>query len=208
MRLRIPPGVVARLAPPLLGGLASTWRYDTPLHPLAPDVKARRQAAVIVCWHEELLPLLWRHRHLGIAVVVSVARDGQYLADAAERLGYRLVRGSSRRHRTQALLGAYRALEEGTSVCFTPDGPVGPRRVAKPGAVAAAQKAGVPILPLRAEVSRAWRFRSWDRFVLPKPFARISVRYGEPFHVAEGPAGLEEGIRRMQEALNLLGPVA
>jgi lysophospholipid acyltransferase (LPLAT)-like uncharacterized protein len=204
MKLRIPPRVVARVAPPLLGALASTWRYETPLHPLTPEVQARRLTVVIACWHEELLPLLWRHRELGIAAVVSVARDGQYLADAMARLGYRLVRGSSRRHRTQALLGAVRALAEGTSVCFTPDGPVGPRRVAKAGAVAAAQKAGVPIVPLRARVSSAWRFRSWDRFVLPKPFARIAVRYGEPFEVGPGEAGLEEGVRRMQEALNVL----
>jgi hypothetical protein len=205
MRLRLQPAFVARIAPPALRLLGATWRFDATLPEGADDVLERRRAVVIVLWHEELLPILWHHRGLGISAVVSVARDGQYLADAAGRLGYDLIRGSSRRGATQALLGALRALEERRSVAFTPDGPIGPRRVAKAGAAAAAQRAGVPMVPIRAEVSRAWRFRSWDRFVLPKPFARIRIRYGEPITVGEGDAGLERGVRELQEALNLLG---
>jgi lysophospholipid acyltransferase (LPLAT)-like uncharacterized protein len=205
VKLKRPPAFVARLAPAFLRVVGATWRVEATLPEVAGDVLARRRAVVIVLWHEELLPILWHHRGLGISAVVSVARDGQYLADAASRLGYDLIRGSSRRGATQALLGALRALEERRSVAFTPDGPIGPRRVAKAGAVAAAQRAGVPVVPIRAEVSRAWRFRSWDRFVLPKPFARIRIRYGSPIEVAAGDEGIEQGVRAMQEALNLLG---
>jgi len=205
MKLKLPPAFVARIAPAILRVLGATWRFDARLPDGAEDVLARRRAVVIVLWHEELLPILWRHRGLGISAVVSVARDGQYLAEAAGRLGYELIRGSSRRGATQALLGALRALEERRSVAFTPDGPIGPRRVAKMGAAAAAQRAGVPILPIRATVSRAWRFNSWDRFVLPKPFARIAIRYGEPIDVGAGDEGLERGVAALQEALNLLG---
>jgi lysophospholipid acyltransferase (LPLAT)-like uncharacterized protein len=61
------------------------------------------------------------------------------------------------------------------------------------------------MVPIRAEVSRAWRFRSWDRFVLPKPFARIRIRYGAPIDVGPGEEGLARGVRDVQEALNLLG---
>ena len=205
MKLKLPPAFVARIAPLFLRGLGATWRFEATLPEGASDVLERRRAVVIALWHEELLPILWQHRGLGISAVVSVARDGQYLADAAGRMGYDLIRGSSRRGAAQALLGALRALEERRSVAFTPDGPIGPRRVAKAGAVAAAQRAGVPIVPIRAEVARAWRFRSWDRFVLPKPFSRIRIRYGTPIDVGPGDEGLEQGVRAMQEALNLLG---
>jgi len=205
VKLKLPPAFVARIAPAVLRVLGATWRFDARLPEGAADVLARRRAIVIVLWHEELLPILWQHRGLGISAVVSVARDGQYLAEAAGRLGYELIRGSSRRGAAQALLGAVRALEERRSVAFTPDGPIGPRRVAKAGAAAAAQRAGVPILPIRAAVSRAWRFNSWDRFVLPKPFARIGIRYGTPIDVEPGDDGLERGVAALQEALNLLG---
>lgn len=205
MKVRLPPAFVARLAPAILRVLGATWRFDAQLPEGAADVIARRRAVVIVLWHEELLPILWRHRGLGISAVVSVARDGQYLADAAERLGYDLIRGSSRRGAAKALLGSLRALEERRSVAFTPDGPIGPRRIAKAGAAAAAQRAGVPIIPIRASVSRAWRFNSWDRFVLPKPFATIGIRYGEQIEVGPGDEGIERAVAAMQEALNLLG---
>lgn len=205
MKLKLPPAFVARIAPAVMRVLGATWRVEATLPEGADEVLERRRAVVIVLWHEELLPILWQHRGLGISAVVSIARDGQYLADAAGRLGYDVIRGSSRRGATQALLGALRALEERRSVAFTPDGPIGPRRVAKAGAAAAAQRAGVPMLPIRAEVSRAWRFRSWDRFVLPKPFARIRIRYGAPIDVGPGDEGLERGVRDVQEALNLLG---
>lgn len=205
MRVKLPPAFVARIAPALLKVLGATWRFDAVLPEGAADVIERRRAVVIVLWHEELLPILWHHRGLGISAVVSIARDGQYLAEAAGRLGYELIRGSSRRGATQALLGALRALEERRSVAFTPDGPIGPRRVAKAGAVAAAQRAGVPVVPIRATVTRAWRFGSWDRFVLPKPFARIGIRYGAPLEIGPGDEGIERGVVAVQEALNLLG---
>jgi lysophospholipid acyltransferase (LPLAT)-like uncharacterized protein len=205
VKLKLPPAFVARVAPAVMRVLGATWRFDATLPEGADDVLQRRRAVVIVLWHEELLPILWRHRGLGISAVVSIARDGQYLADAAGRLGYDLIRGSSRRGATQALLGALRALEERRSVAFTPDGPIGPRRVAKAGAAAAAQRAGVPIVPIRAVVSRAWRFKSWDRFVVPKPFARVGIRYGELIDVGPGEDGLARAVTAMEEALNLLG---
>jgi lysophospholipid acyltransferase (LPLAT)-like uncharacterized protein len=156
---------------------------------------------LFVLWHESLLPLLWRHRKQGIAIVVSEARDGEYLASYAESIGYRLVRGSSTRGAARALLGAVRELKAGHPVAFTPDGPRGPRREVKQGVVAAAQRAGVRILPIHADADRAWRFASWDRFMLPKPFARVRVAYGEPFGIAGGDEGLVQGLERTRVAM-------
>ena len=101
-----------------------------------------RGPLLVLLWHDALLPLLWYHRGRGVVVVVSRARDGQYLVDQAHRLGYRTVEGSSHRGGVQAMRGALRALNEGAIVAITPDGPRGPRRVIKPGGLAAAQAAG------------------------------------------------------------------
>jgi lysophospholipid acyltransferase (LPLAT)-like uncharacterized protein len=161
-----------------------------------------RRPVVFLLWHEALLPLLWQHRQQAIAIVVSEARDGQYLADLARSLGYRAVRGSSTRGAARALLGAVRELEAGHAVAFTPDGPRGPRRELKPGVVAAAQRGGAMIVPLHAEVDRAWRLHSWDRFIIPKPAARVRVVYGRPFEVAPGDAGLSRGMTEARQRLD------
>ncbi|MEO6056134.1 MAG: lysophospholipid acyltransferase family protein [Gemmatimonadales bacterium] len=153
-----------------------------------------RRPHVFLLWHEVLLPLLWQHRRQSIVIVVSEARDGQYLADFAASLGYRAVRGSSTRGGARALLGAVRDLQAGSAVAFTPDGPRGPRRELKPGVVAAAQRGGGTIVPLHAEADRAWRLDSWDRLVIPKPGARVRIVYGRPFEVAPGAEGLAAGL--------------
>ena len=138
---------------------------------------AARRPHVFLLWHEALLPLLWQHRRQSITIVVSEARDGQYLAEFAAALGYRAVRGSSTRGAARALLGAVRELRSGYAVAFTPDGPRGPRREMKPGVVAAAQRGGGVVVPLHAEADRAWRLDSWDRFMIPLPFAAVDLDF-------------------------------
>ncbi|NNG17151.1 MAG: lysophospholipid acyltransferase family protein [Gemmatimonadales bacterium] len=204
MKLRISPSVAQAIGGPLISALARTWRVETVHEERWRPLYEARQPHLFMCWHECLLPLLWRHRRQSIVIVVSEARDGQYLADFAGRLGYRLVRGSSSRGATRALLGAVRELKAGRVVAFTPDGPRGPRRELKPGVVAAAQRGGGTIVPLHASTDRAWRLRSWDRFVVPKPFARVRVTYGVPFTVTPGQAGIEAGCRVANAALDEL----
>jgi len=156
---------------------------------------------VFLLWHEALLPLLWQHRGQGVAIVVSEARDGQYLSDLAASLGYHAVRGSSTRGGARALLGAVRELQAGCSIAFTPDGPRGPRRELKPGVIAAAQRGGAVIVPIHAEADRAWRLHSWDRLMIPQPLARVLITYGRPFGIKTGEAGFAEGLE--QAALRL-----
>jgi lysophospholipid acyltransferase (LPLAT)-like uncharacterized protein len=83
----------------------------------------------------------------------------------------------------------------------TPDGPRGPAERVKPGVVAAAQHAGVPIIPATARLSRAWRLASWDRFCIPKPFATIEVVYGAPLDVGSGKEGLRAGVAAVEAGL-------
>jgi lysophospholipid acyltransferase (LPLAT)-like uncharacterized protein len=178
-----------------MGLLARTWRVGTEHEERWRPLYESRRPHVFLLWHEVLLPLLWHHRDQGIAIVVSENRDGQYLTDFALALGYRAVRGSSSRGAARALLGAVRELQAGRAVAFTPDGPRGPRRELKPGVVAAAQRGGGVIVPIHARADRAWRVRSWDRVLVPKPAARITVTYGRPFEVEPGDQALANGLR-------------
>jgi lysophospholipid acyltransferase (LPLAT)-like uncharacterized protein len=191
----VPPAAARGVAAPVMRLLAGTWRVRTEHEDRWRPLYEAKRPHVFLLWHEALLPLLWHHRRQGIAIVVSENRDGQYLADFALKLGYRAVRGSSSRGAARALLGAVRELRAGRSVAFTPDGPRGPRRALKPGVVAAAQRGGGVIVPIHARADRAWRLDSWDRFLIPKPAARVTVVYGRPFQVEPGDGGLATGLR-------------
>jgi lysophospholipid acyltransferase (LPLAT)-like uncharacterized protein len=207
VRLRVSPRAVRAYAIPAIRLLARTWRIRTEQEERWRGLVAAGRTHVFLLWHEALLPLLWHHRNQGVVIVVSEAREGQYLADLGAVLGYRLVRGSSTRGASRALLGAVRELQAGHSVAFTPDGPRGPRRELKPGVVAAAQRAGAAIIPVHAEANRAWRLHSWDRFMIPKPAARVTVRYGRPFEVAPGESGLGDGLAEAESRLQEIAGV-
>jgi len=201
VKLKLPPAATRVVAGPALRVLAASWRIATVDESRWRALYEARRPHVFLLWHEVLLPLLWQHRHQSIAIVVSEARDGQYLADFAASLGYRTVRGSSTRGAARALLGAVRELLAGHAVAFTPDGPRGPRRELKPGVVAAAQRGGAIIVPLHAEADRAWRLHSWDRFMIPKPGARVRIVYGRPFEVGPGDTGVAGGLVDAEERL-------
>jgi lysophospholipid acyltransferase (LPLAT)-like uncharacterized protein len=202
VRLKLSSGAVRKLAGPAIRILASSWRIQLRHEEPWRRIYQARLPHVFLLWHEALLPLLWQHQDQGIAIVVSEAREGQYLADFATSLGYRTLYGSSTRRGARALLGAVRELQAGHAVAFTPDGPRGPRRQVKPGVVAAAQRSGALVVPIHAEADRAWRLHSWDRFMIPKPFARVWITYGDPFEVAAGEDGLAVGVARATASLD------
>jgi lysophospholipid acyltransferase (LPLAT)-like uncharacterized protein len=199
VKLTIPPRLAALLGAPVLALLARSWRVEAIREERWRAPLEAGRPHVFLLWHDALLPLLWHHRGRGVTIVVSEAQDGQYLAAYARRIGYREARGSSTRGGVRALVGAVKALRAGTAVAFTPDGPRGPRREFKGGVLLAAQKGGAVVVPLHAAADRAWRLRSWDRFLVPKPFARVRIAYGPTFEVAPGPEGLEAA-RRAAEA--------
>lgn len=141
-------------------------------------------------WHGQMLPILWQHRDQGIAILISEHRDGEIIAQVAARLGCRSIRGSTSRGGSRALLALARELEDGRDAAITPDGPRGPARSFAPGALVAAQRSGKPLLLVGVHAASAWTLRSWDGFIIPKPFSRVTVAYGGPMHVsADGPRG-------------------
>lgn len=184
------------IGPPVIKALASTWRFrETGKENWKPPF-------IFVLWHSRILPLFALHKGEGMVLLISRHRDGGYIADLGEQWGYRTVRGSTRRGGEAALLGVVRALQEGAVVAITPDGPRGPALRVKPGAIAAAQHAGVPIIAAGARPSSAWYFNSWDRMCLPKPFSVIDVAYGPPIQIAGGEAGLRQGVEAVTRSLH------
>ena len=139
---------------------------------------------VFVFWHGQLLPLVHYHRHEGAVVLVSEHADGEYITRVIERNGFGTVRGSSTRGGTKGLKGLIRAARSGKDLALTPDGPRGPAGDFKPGALAVAQVTGLPVIPVAVGASSGWRFRSWDGFLVPRPFARIAIHYGDPVLIA------------------------
>lgn len=146
-------------------------------------MRAAGRGFIFSLWHGQLLPLLAHHRDEGARVLISEHRDGEIIARIAESLGFRTVRGSTTRGGARALLAMCDALERGEEIAITPDGPRGPAHVFAPGALIAAHRAGVPIVPVGVAVSSAWRLRSWDAFAIPKPFTRVTIAYGAPLTV-------------------------
>jgi lysophospholipid acyltransferase (LPLAT)-like uncharacterized protein len=164
--------------------LGRTWRIRTIHQEIFDTVIRDRRPVVFTLWHGQMLPLLYRHRDRGVVVLISEHKDGEIIARIAERLGFGTMRGSTSRGAGRALVGLVRSLSEGRAVAVTPDGPRGPARSFAPGALVAAQRAGAPIVPLGVSASRAWRLRSWDRFLIPKPFSKVTISYGEPTMVS------------------------
>jgi lysophospholipid acyltransferase (LPLAT)-like uncharacterized protein len=196
VKLRWAEPVLTALGPPLIKTLAASWRFrESGFIQWQPPF-------IFVLWHSRILPLLALHKREGVVLLISRHRDGGYLADLSESWGYRSVRGSTQRGGEAGLLGIVRALEGGATVALTPDGPRGPAGRVQPGAVAAAQHAGVPIVAAGARTSSAWYLRSWDRMCIPKPFAAIDVEYSAPIHVAAGKDGLRAGIAAVQRTLH------
>lgn len=179
------------VGPGFLAGLGRSWRFRE-LDPTGQAASSRHRAGegVYALWHAQQLPLTLRHRTENVAVIVSQHRDGEIISRMVEGIGYRTIRGSSTRGGSEALRQLTRAASEGHSLAITTDGPQGPPRQCKPGAVLAAARTGFPIIPAAAAAVHAWTFSSWDRFFVPKPGSVVYLSYGDPIHV---PADLDTG---------------
>lgn len=146
---------------------------------------------VYCMWHRSLLSVAWLFRKRKIAILISPSFDGELIARTIHRVGYSPVRGSSSRGGAAGLLGMQRALETGNCnyAAFTADGPRGPVYVAKPGGIKLAETVGGGVGIFYAAPLRAWKLRSWDGFLIPKPFTKIIFRWEPPVPV---PAAFDE----------------
>lgn len=182
IRERLVLGLTQSLAPYLIRGIYSSLRFEIMGDHNQSTWQAGRPV-VFITWHGRILPLLYLYRDRDVVMLVSQHRDGEYLARVGNRLGYDAVRGSSTRGGYEALRELARKVEDGKSLAITPDGPQGPREKLKPGALQVARLTGAPVIPVAAGCRQAWWVEGWDRFLIPKPFARVKVAIGAPLYI-------------------------
>jgi lysophospholipid acyltransferase (LPLAT)-like uncharacterized protein len=155
---RLTLAIVPRLASLLIRLLGCTLRFEDHAAPGVTPGNRIPGPTVFAFWHRSLLIAAYRFRNLGIAILISRSFDGELIARTVELLGFKAIRGSSSR-----------------------GGPKGPAMVAKPGTAQLAQLVGAPVGSFYLLPDRAWELKSWDRFLIPKPFARVRITW--PAHV-------------------------
>jgi len=167
----------------------------------------RNQPVIFAIWHNRLLmlprvfdPSFPTRQSYGL---ISASRDGDFIANWIERSGYGTIRGSSSRKGVIALRQLMDTLAANGNVLFTPDGPRGPVYAVSQGVIFLAQTSGATIVPIHMEYSSCWRMKSWDRFVVPKPFATLRAIFGEPIRIAplSEPEQFETERLRLQGAM-------
>jgi lysophospholipid acyltransferase (LPLAT)-like uncharacterized protein len=200
---RIALAIVPRVVALLLRLLNRTLRYEDVVESGA--APATPPALQVWCfWHRCLIPCAcYFHGKFQPAVLISQSFDGELIARIIERLGFLTARGSSTRSGGSGLFALAKAVERGNPAVFTADGPRGPIYKAKPGAIKLAQVTGYDIGIFYAHPEKAWQLRSWDRFLIPKPFSRVAISWGRNVEVppTDDPVTLEAKRLEVEEAL-------
>jgi hypothetical protein len=182
---RIVLGVVPRLVWALLRVVSLTWRFEVIAEegatPLLQGLGAG--AEIFAFWHQCVLPCTVYFPRSHATILISRSFDGELITRILEMFGFHAVRGSSSRGAREGLLGLKQVIESGKPAIFTADGPRGPIYQTKMGPIKLAQMTGARIGCFHLEPERAWVMRSWDRFLVPKPFTRIVVSWARWTHV-------------------------
>lgn len=181
--------LLAVLGPPLLRILSRTWRVEVLGADHLESVLAHQKGHFMALWHGRMIVGLAYHadtlgKRADIHALVSPSGDGNVSQALLTGFRYKIVRGSSRKRGAKAVREMLELLSRGSVIIITPDGPRGPRHSMSPGLIWMAKATGHPIIPCGFVCDHAWRARSWDRFTIPKPRARVVLVYGEPVEVA------------------------
>ena len=174
-----------KIIPPLAYNLIklSNQSYQLEVEGWEPVKKALAEGESLVfsSWHGKSWVPAYFLRNLGIYALTSLSRDGGYMTEILHRLGWKTVRGSSSRGASRSLLALYRKLKEGESTALTPDGPTGPIYEVKAGIIFLQEKAGSLLVPIGVDAGWKKNFASWDNYLLPLPFSKTALVFGEPF---------------------------
>ena len=137
---------------------------------------------LLCCWHQQFFSVIRHFKTYAIyhpSLMISQSKDGNIISGIAEKSGWHAVRGSSSRDGGRALREMISHLKHSGLAAHVVDGPKGPAGVIKAGVISLARATEAVVVPVYATSDRAWYFKSWDRFMLPKPFARVTLRFGE-----------------------------
>jgi lysophospholipid acyltransferase (LPLAT)-like uncharacterized protein len=167
--------------------------------------KYSNSAKICALWHNRLFiasELFQRYfRDTKMDGLISPSKDGAWLTEIYKHIGIHSVRGSTKRGGKAALSEMASILGAGGSIALTPDGPRGPKYVAKPGIAALAKETNAPIILASITIAKAWRFNSWDQFYLPKPFSHVTVKFHAITAESYAMQTPEELLARIQDTL-------
>jgi lysophospholipid acyltransferase (LPLAT)-like uncharacterized protein len=146
-------------------------------------LKTQYPHVIYTGWHEQVINGIWIFHHRKMTVLISQSRDGEYISRLVHLLGFRSARGSSSRGGIRGFLQLLQTLKTTGDIILLADGPRGPAKQCKAGVIALARRSGMPIIPGAVIVNRSKRVKSWDRTIIPYPFATFTMSYGEPIFV-------------------------
>ncbi len=197
--------------------LTSSYRFEKVFGSDIVDrlVENKNQAYVPVLWHAQQIVTAhairgWIRRGFKVGYIISASVDGEVAADIAKSWGAEVIRGSAQDTGALVLRDAMQLMKRGVSVVTVSDGPLGPPFEVKTGTVIMARIAGAPMVPIVCAASSAWTMKTWDHFMIPKPFARVVVAVGEPIEFPRDlPMSAIESVRtRVQSSMELLANAA
>ncbi len=164
--------------------ISRTYRYRLVDTRYEKQILDTHGTVIYASWHQRFFPgITFFSSRKPIAIMISQSHDGEMIAKVVDMQGWQAVRGSSSRGGRQALQKLRSLTRKGYRIGHIVDGPQGPFGVIKPGLITIAQFSGAPILPTIASSQRHWTFSSWDRFMVPKPFSKIIIRFAPPIPV-------------------------
>jgi lysophospholipid acyltransferase (LPLAT)-like uncharacterized protein len=170
---------------------AYSWTFRLNVENEKPWLEYRRKGGrvLLCCWHQQFFSAIRHFKTYAAhhpALMISQSKDGDIIAGIAEKSGWHAVRGSSSRDGGRALKEMIGHLKNSGLAAHVIDGPRGPAGIIKAGVVSLARATGAVVVPVYATSDRAWYFNSWDRFMLPKPFARVNLRFGDMLDLSFG----------------------
>lgn len=206
------PIVLSRLAYWIVRAFGATFRIQA----LNYEPIAAMEGGKVLCgWHGRSMIASIFFRRKGFWVIISHSKDGDIQTHVFKNLGFNVIRGSTGRGGERALIEAIRELRKGATMAITPDGPRGPSKVVQGGVMAMARKAGATLVPCGVSAKPRFIAKSWDRYMIPLPFSRCLLNFGEPLvvppdatdeQVEEIRLKLESEITRLEiEAERMLG---
>lgn len=178
--LRLFPGVLWILVHLIFDSLKIRSSGEKPIL----NLNRKGQRLVYVFWHSQMFFLIKYMAKRNISIIASPSRDGKLGADVIKRFEYGTIMGSSNKSPIRAVIQSVQAMRAGQDIGLAVDGPKGPRHQMKAGALFLAKKMNAPIIPVANSSYPSWTFRSWDRFVLPRPFARSAIVFGKPVYLS------------------------
>ena len=202
---RIVLAVVPRIVWALLSIMGRTWRFEVIAEEgVTPVLFGQKAGPEIYCfWHQCVLPCTIYFRKSNAVILISRSFDGELITRILRLFGFDAVRGSSSRGGPEGLLALKDVIESGRTAIFTADGPLGPIYQTKMGPIKLAHTTGAPIGAFHLQPERAWVLKSWDRFLIPKPFTRIIVSWAQWTRVAAdlGPEQFESRRQQLNDGI-------